>query len=251
MEEEVRQATEENMADDMSRALARLATSVDVVDPTTLELKIANWHQMRALLRAYISQNMQEGIDYYTLTIGGKESKPSLSKAGSEKFTSLFNLQARFRKDDETWEMLGRPAGIICYVCALYTKSGEFVGEGRGAREVRQDQDVNKAIKMAQKSSQCDAVLRTGSLSDYFTQDLEDRPEQAERIVRQQKKRIVALLQQLGTGAGDKATYEAAVQHYTGLALVPASYQEIIHRLEVCVTENLLNREQCAEEMSG
>src|SRR5215471_13915398 len=151
MEEEVRQATEENMADDMSRALARLATSVDVVDPTTLELKIANWHQMRALLRAYISQNMQEGIDYYTLTIGGKESKPSLSKAGSEKFMSLFNLQARFRKDDETWEMLGRPAGIICYVCALYTKSGEFVGEGRGAREVRQDQDVNKAIKMAQK----------------------------------------------------------------------------------------------------
>ena len=100
-------------------------------------------------------------------------------------------------------------------------------------------------------SAQCDAVLRTGSLSDYFTQDLEDRPEQAERIVRQQKKRIVALLQQLGIGAGDKAAYEAAVQHYTGLALVPASYQEIIHRLEVCVTENLLNREQCAEEMSG
>ena len=100
-------------------------------------------------------------------------------------------------------------------------------------------------------SAQCDAVLRTGSLSDYFTQDLEDRPEQAERIVRQQKKRIVALLQQLGTGAGDKAAYEAAVQHYTGLALVPASYQEIIHRLEVCVTENLLNREPCADEMSG
>src|SRR5215510_7769523 len=109
MEDEVRQAIEENMTDDMSHALARLDTSVDVVDPTTLELKIANWNQMRDLLTAYISQNMKEDIDYYTLTIGGKVSKPSLSKAGSEKFLSLFNLQARFRKDDETWEMLGRP----------------------------------------------------------------------------------------------------------------------------------------------
>src|SRR5262249_41594283 len=207
MEDIVRQATEENLAGDLPHALAQLETSVNVVDPATLGLKITNWNQMRALLMAYISQNMQEGIDYYTLTVGGKESKPSLSKAGSEKFLSLFNLQARFRKDDETWEMLGRPAGVICYVCALYTKSGEVVGEGRGARDVREDKDVNKAIKMAQKSAQIDAILRTGSLSDYFTQDLEDRPEQVERIVRQQKKRIVALLQRLGIGAVDKAGY--------------------------------------------
>ena len=247
----MRQATEEDMAGDLPCTLARLETSVDVVDPTTLELKITNWNQMRALLTAYISQNMQEGIDYYTLIIGGKESKPSLSKAGSEKFLSLFNVQARFRKDDETWEMLGRPAGVICYVCALYTKSGAFVGEGRGAREMRQDKDINKAIKMAQKSAQIDAILRTGSLSDYFTQDLEDRPEQVECIVRQQKKRIVALLQQLGTEAVDKAGYEAAVQHYTGLELVPAAYQEIIHRLEVCVAESLLTRAPYDDEMSG
>src|SRR5574341_405097 len=128
MEDKVRQAIGENMADDMPCALARPETSVDVADPTTLEMKIANWNQMRTLLTAYISQNMKEGSDYYTLTIGGKESKPSLSKAGSEKFLSLFNLQAKFRKDDETWEMLGRPAGVICYICALYTKHGEFVG---------------------------------------------------------------------------------------------------------------------------
>src|SRR2546421_5838672 len=250
MEDEVRQAIGENTAGDMSRALAQLETSVNVVDPTMLELKISNWNQMRALLTAYISQNMKEGSDYYTLTIGGKESKPSLSKAGSEKFLSLFNLQARFRKDDETWEMVGRPAGVICYVCALYTKGGEFVGEGRGAREVRQDKDINKAIKMAQKSSQIDAILRTGSLSDYFSQDLEEQPEQEERIMRQQKKRIVALLKQLGTDAVDKAGYEAAVQYYTELALVPESYQEIIHRLEVCVTENLPNREPCGDEIN-
>jgi hypothetical protein len=236
MEDEVRQATEETMASDQPRTLARLETSVDVVDPTTLAQHMTTWYQLRTLLTAYISQNMQEGIDYYTLVIDGKVSKPSLSKAGSEKFLSLFNVQARFRKDDDTWEMLGRPAGVLCYVCALYTKSGAFVGEGRGARDVRQDKDSNKAIKMAQKSAQIDAVLRTGSLSDYFTQDLEERPEQREQIVRQQKHRIVALLQRLGTGAVDKAGYAAAVQHYTGLELVPAAYEEIIHRLAGCVT---------------
>jgi hypothetical protein len=140
---------------------------VDVVDPTTLEQNIATWHQMRAVLTAYITEHLQEGIDYYTLTIGGKVPKPSLSQAGSEKFLRLFNVHATFRQDEETWEMLGRPAGVICYVCALYTKRGEFVGEGRGAREVLKEQDINKAIKMAQKSAQIDAVLRAGALRSF------------------------------------------------------------------------------------
>jgi hypothetical protein len=211
-------------------------SSVDVIDPALLEGKIAYWTQMRMLLTTYIRQHLQEGIDYYTLLINEKVSKPSLSKAGSEKFLSLFNLQARFRKDEETWEMLGRPSGVICYVCALYTKRGEFVGEGRGAREVAKDRDINKAIKMAQKSAQIDAILRTGSLSDYFTQDLEDQ-QAAEIAVRQQKRRIVVLLKQLGLGTMDKAGYEEAVRQYTELALIPEYYPEIIRRLEGCIQE--------------
>jgi hypothetical protein len=224
------------------RDLAQLAPAVDVVDPTTLEQNIATWHQMRAVLTAYITEHLQEGIDYYTLTIGGKVSKPSLSKAGSEKFLSLFNVHAKFRKDAETWEMLGRPAGVICYICELYTKRGELVGEGRGAREVLKEQDINKAIKMAQKSAQIDAVLRTGALSDAFTQDLDDVQEPEEPLVRQQKHRIVALLKLLGTGAADKAGYEDLVQQYTGLALVPALYPDIIARLETRVTARLRPR---------
>lgn len=211
------------------------AATVDVIDPARLEGKIAHWTQMRALLTAYMNQHLQEGIDYYTIIMGDKVSKPSLSKAGSEKFLSLFNLQARFHKDEETWEMLGRPAGVICYVCALYTKRGEFVGEGRGAREVAKDKDINKAIKMAQKSAQIDAILRTGSLSDYFTQDLEDQQTPETSTVRQQKRRIVALLKQLGLDPSDKTGYEEAVRQFTELALLPVYYPEIIRRLEGCV----------------
>jgi hypothetical protein len=205
--------------------------------PAMLEHQIAHWTQVRALLTTYISQHMKEGIDYYTLLIGGKPSKPSLSKAGSEKFLSLFMLQARFRRDEDTWEMLGRPAGVLCYVCALYTKAGAFVGEGRGAREVAKDKDINKAIKMAQKSAQIDAILRTGSLSDYFTQDLEEQAAQVELTVQHQKRRIVALLKQLGIETVEKAGYEEAVRQYTALALVPDNFPEIIHRLARCVQE--------------
>ncbi len=50
----------------MPRVLARLAPAVDVVDPTTLEQNMATWHQMRAVLTAYIHEHLQEGIDYYT-----------------------------------------------------------------------------------------------------------------------------------------------------------------------------------------
>lgn len=222
---------EDSMGDPPHALVSHASGDVDTAPPT-LEHQIAHWGQVRALLTTYISQHMKEGIDYYTLLIGGKPSKPSLSKAGSEKFLSLFMLQARFRKDAETWEMLGRPAGVLCYVCALYTKTGAFVGEGRGAREVAKDKDINKAIKMAQKSAQIDAILRTGSLSDYFTQDLEEQAAQVELTVRHQKRQIVTLLRQLGLATTDKAGYEDAVWQYTELALVPDQYPEIIRRLE-------------------
>jgi hypothetical protein len=47
------------------------------------------------------------------------------------------------------------------------------VGEGRGAAVlVKNNNDPNKTLKMAQKSAFIDAVLRASGLSDFFTQDL-------------------------------------------------------------------------------
>ena len=50
----------------------------------------------RAVVTRYIKEQMTEGVDYYTLTIKGRVSKATLSKAGSEKFLSLFQLHAAF-----------------------------------------------------------------------------------------------------------------------------------------------------------
>ena len=48
--------------------------------------------------------------------------------------------------------------------------------QGRGMAELREPQmlNANKAVKMALKRAQVDAVLRCAGLSQWFTQDLEE-----------------------------------------------------------------------------
>ena len=52
------------------------------------------------------------------------------------------------------------------------------MGQGRGMAELREPQmlNANKAVKMALKRAQVDAVLRCAGLSQWFTQDLEEPP---------------------------------------------------------------------------
>lgn len=130
----------------------------------------------RKLITQYISKHMTSGADYGTIKFGGKESKPSLFKPGSEKFLSLFKLTARFEKDTDTWEMAGSENGVFAYKCLLMSQSGAVVGEGRGVSKLTEKAGwtINNAVKIAEKRAQIDAVLRTGALSDFFTQDLED-----------------------------------------------------------------------------
>ena len=151
-------------------------TTKEVAVIPNLESQVIEETSKRKILAGYVKDNMVSGTDFYTLKIGGRETKPSLSKPGSEKVLSLFHWRAEFTKDGETHEMLGNPVGVLCYICKLFTiKDNLLVGEGRGARDSKKDNgDINKAIKMAEKSAQIDAVLRTGGLSDLFTQDVED-----------------------------------------------------------------------------
>ncbi len=119
-----------------------------------------------------------EGKDFHVI-----QGKKSLAKGGAEKIASIFNWKANFHQDKETMEMLGDLKGTLVYVCTLFKMSQSWnedrdnVGEGRGAATLQKNGgDVNKTIKMAQKSAFIDAVLRASGLSDFFTQDLEDMP---------------------------------------------------------------------------
>lgn len=150
-----------------------------MLTPKQLEKQLERDTEMRQIIKKYINENMDEGKDYGSIVVKGVTSKPSLFKPGSEKFCGLFKIRASFRKDEETVEMLGNTPGIIAYICDLVDSRGRVVGEGRGVYKVSttdSDFNINKAVKIAEKRAQIDAVLRTGGLSDFFTQDMEDLP---------------------------------------------------------------------------
>ena len=168
-------------------------------NPEALAAQLESFSTARALFVDWLFNRLVGGIDFMVIhrkvgprnaktpcpnattatgancpTCGGKA---TLCKPGSEKICGLLQLRPRFKRDVEAWEMLGGEAGLVTLVCELVTSTGVVVAEGRGARHRDQDfGDVNKCLKMAQKSAQTDAVLRCAGLSEIFTQDLEDMP---------------------------------------------------------------------------
>lgn len=149
-----------------------------------LKKQIEQEKEVRKVITDYIKSELKDGIDFGTITIksrdGSREytSKPTLFKPGAEKISSIMHLRATFTKDNDTWEMSGKVPGLFCYICHLINTKGEIVGEGRGAANVKEKAGwiENNAIKIAQKRAMVDSVIRTGQLSDVFTQDIEDMP---------------------------------------------------------------------------
>ncbi len=142
---------------------------------------MALWAESREVLDEFIQKHLKTGVDYGSITVKGKVTKPTLFKSGSEKLLGLFGFTPRFYRDRATHEMLGRPESTVCYVCRLIDAAGQIIGEGRGAGTLGEGttNTRNHAIKIAQKRAQVDATLRTLQLSERFTQDLEDEPQGA------------------------------------------------------------------------
>ena len=149
----------------------------------------------KALLK-WIESNLQHGVDFGQIHVVGKDkceyarhgrqqecpnkyhwSKPSLWKPGAEKICGMMGIIPRFPNLDEYGKAVlqGADIKVIILKCELHTPSGFIAAEGSGARRVDQDKgDINKSLKMAEKSAHIDATLRIVGLSEIFTQDLED-----------------------------------------------------------------------------
>lgn len=255
------------MADTKSKKCKKVK-SVVALEPVSNDLAVMmkSETEKRKLLTEYISKHMVAGVDYGTIKFGGKESKPSLFKPGSEKYLSLFRFVAFFIKDTDTWEMAGKVDGLFCYLCQIKNSKGEVVGEGRGAANLKEKAGwtVNNAVKIAEKRAQIDAVLRTGGLSDFFTQDLEDMvasydnspvDEKAVPVVTyddpenvqddrgpsykietptdvvSQRKKIFAILRDEGVDVTDLKACRTWVADNTELELVESNFAAIIKKL--------------------
>ena len=126
----------------------------------------------RKAMMSWISDNLQEGRDYYVI-----QGRKSMGKPGAEKICGMLGLKVVFPslKDYEQSALENRPINEIILRCHVLDAQDRIVADGVGARSVEKDRgDLNKALKMAEKSAMIDAVLRCGGLSEVFTQDVED-----------------------------------------------------------------------------
>lgn len=171
-----------------------------VLRPVLKPAAMIEAHKEAALI---IAQVLEKDKDYGVIPGTGK--KPSLLKPGAERLAVAFGCRWHYElmeseadhfrevpwtKRKKVWEN-GRPTfteetgtatGLYRYVVrAILTREGEVMGEGVGSCSSleakyadRPRESENTILKMAKKRAQVDAVLTTFSLSDRFTQDVED-----------------------------------------------------------------------------
>lgn len=141
---------------------------------------IATTTEHYSLLVAFVKAQMVENVDFGV--IPGTGSKPVLLKAGAEKLCRLFSLRAHFDLVHSVVDF-DKPLFHYHYRCSLY-RNGELVGQGDGncntleQKYQRQKSRIfdltNTTAKIGQKRALIAAVLVCCSVSDLFTQDLED-----------------------------------------------------------------------------
>lgn len=133
---------------------------------------------------------LSEGHDYGAAFSGS--SKPSLLKPGAEKILMLMGLSSVYEIMEQVQDY---EDGFFAYtIKCLLIRNGVVITEGLGhcnSKEKKYDSDKqdkymlgNTCLKMAKKRAQVDAALTVGSLSNIFTQDLEDMEQfnQSEQI---------------------------------------------------------------------
>jgi len=138
---------------------------------TEMTRKMKEFEEVRTAVLDLIEQHFEEGVDFGPAD--ERNPKPVLLLPGAEKVCRWFDTHPRWFRDYETWEMLGKPAGTVCFVCQIVdNKTRKVIGEGRGAETVgNKKRDANKTIKNAEKCALVDAAKYTFMLSERFTQD--------------------------------------------------------------------------------
>lgn len=156
----------------MSNEMNRLSV-IEQTDITTFKGTMEKIGQFQRLVR----ENLSEGKDYGTIP---GTTKPTLFKPGAEKILMLMGLQSTYEIIDSTrdWK-----EGFFQYQVKCTLKKGDIIiTQGLGACNSKEKKYVNRngydmdntVLKMAKKRSQVDASLTVASLSEIFTQDLED-----------------------------------------------------------------------------
>jgi len=166
----------------MSENNANYAVSlIDGIEIQAVTGTMAKIAQFQKVVQGQLKQNHDFGV------IPGTP-KPTLLKPGAEKILMLLGLRSEFDIADSTRDF---NKGFFQYqVKAKLYRGDMLITEGLGAannrerRYLKQDPFTvdNTVLKMAKKRALVDAALLVGSLSDIFTQDLEDMDLSGEKV---------------------------------------------------------------------
>ncbi len=242
---------------------------------------VANTMQKISTFQAVIQQNLKKDHDFGV--IAGAGSKPTLLKPGGEKICMMFGLNPEYDFLEKTENYKD---GFFAYNirCTLF-RNGQPVSQGVGncnsmekkyryinADSVPEGMDpsmvekitnkygtvkykipnphiadlVNTILKMAKKRAFIDAVLQVASLSDVFTQDLEDikefvQSEQTENMTLDQAQNIkVNFGQYKGKSIGEVFTIKPDYINW----LVNKSTDPVIKQAAKMVLDNGLSASQ-------
>jgi hypothetical protein len=137
-----------------------------------------------------IQKTLHQGHDFGI--IPGTD-KPTLLKPGAEKILMMMGLRSEFEIVDSTRDF---EKGFFQYQVRCRLLKGDMViTEGLGACNTRERKYLkmdpytmdNTVLKMAKKRALVDAALLVASLSDVFTQDLEDMDLAGEKVTGQKR----------------------------------------------------------------
>lgn len=221
-----------------------------------------------AALMAWVRDALVDGTDFGKIHVvsrskcqAGKDcknpahfSKSSLFKPGAEKICGMLGVTVRYPtlQDYERVALTGANLSQIIIRCEIVDASGRVVADGVGARILSQDYgDINKSLKMAEKSAHIDATLRMAGLSEVFTQDIEDMQQRREAesiqqaetelnksfdgISKTQHQRLEARIKELGLDRGRVKEWmlKASRNRFTSfLELNPDFYQILYSKLD-------------------
>lgn len=163
----------ENKVIELQQAQLNSNSIIETVSIAQVQSIMQKISQFQKVVQQTLHQNHDFGI------IPGSD-KPTLLKPGAEKILMMLGLRSEFEIINSTEDFEN---GFFRYKikCKLF-KGDVLITEGLGACSTKEkkyrNQDGftldNTVLKMAKKRALIDATLTVASLSDIFTQDLED-----------------------------------------------------------------------------
>lgn len=163
--------------------------NLSLIDDMSIQ-QVAQTMQKITQFQKVIQQTLRQNHDYGI--VPGTD-KPTLLKPGAEKILMMMGLRSEFEIVDSTRDFEN---GFFQYQvrCKLY-KGDMLITEGLGSCNTKErkylKQDPfsidNTILKMAKKRALVDAALLVASLSDVFTQDLEDMDLEGQQVSSQKK----------------------------------------------------------------